>query len=157
MKKNLTQLHTEQKGFVLLFTIVVTAIIFFIGAGIYSLSFKELMVSSISKESQKSIFAADSAAECALWASTNNALGTSFICMGNTTELGVGGESFTVEFPETKTCARVTISNSSVPSSDPDADPIVSTQVISQGFNKCDGDRPVNYAGLAERVYKISF
>jgi hypothetical protein len=116
------------------------------------------MVSSISKESQKSIFAADSAAECALWASTNNALGTSFICMGNTTEpFGVGGESFTVEFPETKTCARVTITNDSIPSSDPDADPISITQLISQGYNKCNGKIPVNYAGLAERVYKVSF
>jgi hypothetical protein len=56
MKTNSSQLNKQQDGFVLLFTIVVTAIIFFIGAGIYSLSFKELMVSSLSKESQKSIF-----------------------------------------------------------------------------------------------------
>jgi divalent metal cation (Fe/Co/Zn/Cd) transporter len=64
MKKLFSQSDKQHNGFVLLFALVVSAIIFFIGAGIFSISFKELMVSSISKESQKSIFAADSGVEC---------------------------------------------------------------------------------------------
>lgn len=162
MKKNPSQLNKQQDGFVLLFTIVVTAIIFFIGAGIYSLSFKELMVSSLSKESQKSIFAADSGVECALWANINNVQPSqSFLCMGNPIRSFGNDGSFTIAFPD-KTCAKVTIStNTTTDPNNPDAEGVTTTQIISQGYNKCKSDYPdqpaTNYAGLAERVYKVSY
>lgn len=162
MKTNSSQLNKQQDGFVLLFTIVVTAIIFFIGAGIYSLSFKELMVSSLSKESQKSIFAADSGVECALWANINDKETTApFLCMGNQTQpVGLGG-SFYIGF-DNKTCAKVNIStDTTTDPNNPGAAGTTSTQIVSQGYNKCKGPgffAPAdNYAGLAERVYKVSY
>lgn len=161
MKTNSSQFNTEQKGFVLLFTIVVTAIIFFIGAGIYSVSFKELLTSSLSKESQKSIFAADSGAECAMWADTNGQLDgtTRFPCMGNPISPLGGGESFTTGF-DNGTCARVNITKDTIPDpNDPNAPGTVRVNIISQGYNKCTtaGLPVTNYAGLTERVYKVSF
>jgi hypothetical protein len=160
MKTNSSQLNKQQDGFVLLFTIVVTAIIFFIGAGIYSLSFKELMVSSLSKESQKSIFAADSGVECALWANINNVPPfESFPCMGySTRSFGQDGLSFYAQF-DNKLCARVLVQQvTTLDPSDLDAAGTTSTKVISQGYNKCNDFYPVpNYAGLAERVYKVSY
>lgn len=161
MKTNSSQLNKQQDGFVLLFTIVVTAIIFFIGAGIYSLSFKELMVSSLSKESQKSIFAADSGVECALWANINGVdTSTRFPCMGYTTmPFGPGPNgSFYAQF-DNKICARVSINKITIPDpNDPDAAGTTTTQIVSQGYNKCNEFSPVNnYAGLAERVYKVSY
>lgn len=160
MKKNPSQLNKQQDGFVLLFTIVVTAIIFFIGAGIYSLSFKELMVSSLSKESQKSIFAADSGVECALWANINNVQPfESFPCMGNNTQpVGGNGLSFYAKFDD-KLCARVTVEQVITPDpNDIGVAGTTSTRIISQGYNKCNEFAPVtNYAGLAERVYKVSY
>ncbi len=147
---------THQSGFVLLFSLVVSAIIFLVGAGIFSLSFKELLVSSISKESQKSIFAADSGVECALYADTANGGFnqdlTSISCLDqqniilNTTSAGV--YTFNIGF-ENNTCSSVHVSTD-----DPSSG---QTTVIAQGYNKCSGDTPVQYQGLTERVYKVTF
>jgi hypothetical protein len=161
MKKIFSQSYKQHNGFVLLFALVVSAIIFFIGAGIFSISFKELLVSSISKESQKSIFAADSGVECGLWADTNDLIGdsTNFkTCFsdGQTNVIvdPVNSNVFDVYYPDSKTCAHVEIS--SVDAGDRGNE----TTIIAQGYNKCNPEngQPIrSYAGLAERVYKVSY
>ncbi len=155
MKQLFLQSDKQHNGFVLLFALVVSAIIFFIGAGIFSISFKELMVSSISKESQKSIFAADSGVECGLWADMNDLLGTPFSCFNtdNTTVFNSTSESFDVYYNDSKTCAHVNIS--SIDAGDRGNE----TTIVAQGYNKCtDQGLPItSYAGLAERVYKVSY
>lgn len=147
--------NSEHSGFVLLFSLVVSAIIFLIGAGIFSLSFKELLTSSIAQESQKSIFAADSGVECALAADTKsssfNGELNSFECFGETINPSfttAGVYVFNIGFRDNSTCSIV-----QVDTTDPE---IVS--IISQGYNKCNGDEPLtNYPGLALRVYRVSF
>lgn len=161
MKQLFSQSDKQHNGFVLLFALVVSAIIFFIGAGIFSISFKELLISSISKESQKSIFAADSGVECGLWADTNDKLDGSLTnCFSvDTTNVFGWAESssgvyYDVYYPESKTCAHVEISYD-------DTDPQgLKTTIVAQGFNKCNpenGQPITSYAGLAERVYKVSY
>lgn len=144
----------NNKGFVLLFSVIVSAVIFFIGAGIFSISFKELLISSLSKESQKSIFAADAGVECGLQADTDGNFADPtaplpFSCFGETIQPQSDGYSivrFYVPFTQDKTCARVTVIKSMV------------TTIYAQGYNKCDSDgQPVVFPGLAERVYKVSF
>jgi hypothetical protein len=155
MKKNLQQLHTShQSGFVLLFSLVVSAIIFLVGAGIFSLSFKELLTSTLAQESQKSIFAADSGVECALASDTQNPFTPDFqdtiTCFGQnilpTNSAGV--IKFSIAFADSGTCSVV-----QVDTNDPDT-----VTVTAQGYNKCVSSDPVyNYPGLTERVYQVSF
>ncbi|HQV64848.1 MAG TPA: hypothetical protein PKZ56_01305 [Candidatus Paceibacterota bacterium] len=156
-KTSLQSSASHESGFVLLFSLVVSAIIFLVGAGIFSLSFKELITSTISQESQKSIFAADSGVECALAADTNNNAFEGeqipFQCFGNdiNPSLAAGVYTFNIAFIDNKTCSIVQV----------DTTGDESVTVIAQGYNKCSGDRgdqPVlSYPGLAERVYRVTF
>lgn len=151
MKKQIQQLHSTQKhkGFVLLFTLVVSTIIFFIGAGMYSIAFKELITSSIAQESQKSIYAADAGVECGLYIVDVFESQQNFTCFGET----VTKEGNRVEIPfDDRSCVWVTIEISGEVS---DGIPGLRT-IYGQGFNKCDGTEPVSYPGLTERVYKVT-
>lgn len=142
-----------QKGFVLLFSVLVSAVIFFIGVGIFSISFKELLISSLAKESQKSIFAADAGVECGLQADTDGkfadpAVPAPFSCFGEEIQpqpYGYLTARFIIPFSENKTCAVVTVTKNT------------GTLIYAQGYNKCNADGPVQFPGLAERVYKVAF
>jgi hypothetical protein len=157
MKNNSPQPSMEKKsqGFVLLFSVVVSAIIFFIGAGMYSIAFKELAVSQLTQDSQKSIFAADSGMECGYLVRNAVFNGVTTVeCLGQTTQVipsFAGQRFFTLGF-DNDSCVRVTI----------DQDTTNARYMIyGQGYNKCvkDGDQwvPVNYIGLTERVYRAPF
>lgn len=147
--------HSQQSGFVLLFAVVVSAVIFFIGAGIFSIAYKELLISSLAKDSQKSIFAADSAIECALQAYQDGLFDTAnvnldqYSCFGqfiDDTSSGASNKTFNVKFPNEGTCARVTVDQS------------VSGLIrfFAQGYNKCSDYEPArSFPGLTERVYQV--
>lgn len=161
MKTNTIQLNnSSQKGFVLLFTLVVSAIIFFVGAGIFALSYKELLVSSISQESQKAIFASDAGVECALFADTQfssftgDGTFTPFSCfekqIGEGFSVANSEYDFFVPF-DNGTCSRVHVRVNNPQEGQ--------TTIISQGYNKCnaEGQPLLNYPGITERVYKVTF
>jgi Tfp pilus assembly protein PilX len=147
--------NSQEQGFVLLFAIVVSAVIFFIGAGIFSIAYKELLVSSLGKDSQKSIFAADSAVECALQAYQDGRFEgfpiTTFRCFDHDIipDLGASVSNYSFRLPfDDGSCARVTV--------------IKETGQITffgQGYNTCVSSTasPVtSYPGLTERVYKVT-
>jgi hypothetical protein len=151
--------RSRHDGFVLLFSVVVSAVIFFIGAGIFAISFKELLISSLGKESQKSIFAADAGVECGLQLDTDgkfldeDTFYTASACFGfNLIDkyFNLEGYHFIVVYPD-KTCAKVTAIKPY------DGGPTLTT-IYAQGYNKCDDNGPITtYPGLSERVYKVSF
>lgn len=58
----------KDRGFVMLFSVLVAALILLIGTGIFSVIQKEVVLSSYARESQRAFYAADSALECALYA-----------------------------------------------------------------------------------------
>lgn len=62
---------SQEKGFVILFAILISSVILLISAGILSISQKEVVLSSYSRESQKALFAADGGLECALFYDVN--------------------------------------------------------------------------------------
>lgn len=165
MKQFFKKLHrTDHQGFVLLFSVVVSAVIFFIGAGIFAISFKELLISSLGKESQKAIFAADAGVECGLQLDTDGyfvdgaVFASEFKCFGVSPlpypekwENSNGEYHFTVVYPD-KTCAKVTTIKPY------DGGPTTLTTIYAQGYNKCNDTGPIiGYPGLSERVYKVSF
>lgn len=68
MNTSLLQLNKkDNKGFVILFSILVSSLILLISAGIFSVVQKEVVLSSSARESQRAFYAADSGLECALY------------------------------------------------------------------------------------------
>lgn len=167
MKTFFKKIHTDTtSGFVLLFSIVVSSIIFFIGIGIYSIATKELAIAELTENSQRSIFISDAGFECAsLWYGrifsepSPNVISE---CLGNKNisieRIGSTSASFWLFFKQNDlsgdyrydTCVQVTMEKK---------DDLVT--VYSQGFNACekgsDGGDPTpifEYRGLTERVYR---
>ena len=63
-------LHTQNnnRGFAILFAVLISAIILLLSSGIFNVVQKEVILSSYARESQRAFYAADSALECALYA-----------------------------------------------------------------------------------------
>lgn len=58
----------EQKGYAILFAVVIVSVISVIAIGLSNTTYKQLILSSVAKDSQVSFFQADTAAECAIYA-----------------------------------------------------------------------------------------
>ena len=58
---------SQRRGFALMIAALVASIVLALGASIYDVSIKQLTLSSLSRESQFAFYAADTAAECALY------------------------------------------------------------------------------------------
>lgn len=54
----------NKEGFVLLLVILLISVILVIGLGVFDIVLREILISSIGRESQKAFYAADSALEC---------------------------------------------------------------------------------------------
>jgi len=75
----------ENKGFVILFAVLISSMILLVSVGIFKSIQNEVILSSTARESQRAFYAADSALECALYvdllgvpASDGSGLGTPF-------------------------------------------------------------------------------
>lgn len=82
---------TGQKGFTLMLAALAASIALTLGASIFSISSKELQLSSIGRDSQFAFYAADTAAECALYwdmrfdyfgTSTPSGAANTYVCDG---------------------------------------------------------------------------
>jgi len=58
---------TSSRGFTLLLAALVASVVLALGTSIYEIAHKEVMLSSIGRDSQFAFYAADTAAECALY------------------------------------------------------------------------------------------
>ncbi|OGG50673.1 hypothetical protein A2763_03650 [Candidatus Kaiserbacteria bacterium RIFCSPHIGHO2_01_FULL_54_36] len=67
LKTKNSQLKTTQRGFTLLLAALVASIVLSVGAAIFSIAQKQLTLSAIGRDSQFAFYAADTAAECALY------------------------------------------------------------------------------------------
>lgn len=130
-----------QKGFVILFTILISVIILMIGLGIFSIATRETVLSGTAREAQYAFYAADAGVECALYGDVKYDIfnisgnGGSFACGAISVNV-IGPGTFTFDMlvdSVNKTCARVTVINNGN-----------SRHVISQGYNICSADgKPV--------------
>ncbi len=71
MKYLFSQFHSlgkgGQKGFTVLYAVLIASLLLSIGLGIYSVSLRDFILASSASESQKAIYAADSGVECVLY------------------------------------------------------------------------------------------
>jgi Tfp pilus assembly protein PilX len=130
----------SQRGFTLLLATLIASLLLLLGAAIAGLARKEVLLSSVGRDSQFAFYAADTGAECALfWDMRYNAFATS---SGFTTAECDGENLGTITFPglgipmefefePNGYCARVTVTkNNTNPS----------TVIVSRGYSTtCPG------------------
>ncbi|MFA5773743.1 MAG: hypothetical protein WC908_03680 [Candidatus Paceibacterota bacterium] len=64
----ISQRGTKNKGYAILFTIVIVSAVSVITAGLTNAVYKQLILSSLAKDSQSAFYQADTASDCALYA-----------------------------------------------------------------------------------------
>lgn len=151
----------QNKGFVILFAILISALVLTIGVGIFRITLKETILSSAARESMIAFFASDGGLECALREA--NVRGgfvqvgssNSFVCAGETIPYSVNPDiqsSFRVKLPEG--CAYVSVDKKFIPV---DATAL-HTQIISRGYNVCIDESPdIGDPVLLERVLELTY
>lgn len=155
-------LFKKQKGFTVLFSVIVSAIVLAIGISIANITLKQIIISSAGRESQIAFYAADSGAECAMYYDLKNTnifnltvppSYDSINCFNNTADAssvtfdgsvsGSATTTFTIYFKDssgnqTQLCAKV-----SVGKHDFNSDGIADKTIIeSRGHNVCDPNNP---------------
>ncbi|MFT6361577.1 MAG: hypothetical protein ACJA2Z_000570 [Candidatus Paceibacteria bacterium] len=155
------QIEKKERGFVILFSILISSLILLISAGIFNVVQKEVILSSYARESHRAFYAADSALECALFAdiigigspnpvtpfSTINLSNGSFDCGGDTitsTYLASAGGTSDYDYPfvfryynsynsDDNSCAYVLVEKKET-GTDPS---VIETRITAVGFNAC--------------------
>lgn len=175
MKQYLQKFHHQKnRGFVILFAILVSAIILLISVGIFNIAQKEAVLSSYSRESQKALFAADAAIECAFFYDLNpplngNGVKKTFFPVDTPTDTTIdcsdtsipvyylSGESsndydYLYVFSHQNSlfadagCGFVLVEKRYVDENeDPDPSLGIDTRVTAVGFNECSDDGTPNY------------
>jgi hypothetical protein len=68
MKRFLKKIHKTTSGYAILFTVALVSIISLIALGLTNAAYKEIILSSVAKDSETAFYQADTASECALYA-----------------------------------------------------------------------------------------
>lgn len=151
-------LPREQRGFTLLLAAITSSIVLSLGAAIFAIAQKELALSSTGRESQFAFYAADTAAECALYwdvrfnyFATSSPSGITPLCDGQTLDaaLSAGDRalgSYTMTFSYTPNgyCATVSVIKSQNLSTG-----AVSSVVHADGYSTKVADRSACAAAIS--------
>lgn len=152
----------NNKGFVILFALMVSSVILAISIGVSSIALKEVSFSTSAKGTNDAFFSADTAAECALYhdrtdinafpisgtvgavnCSTNESgSGDGVTALYSFTMTGLGGQA--------QSCAKVTISKNA------GVDPMITT-ITAKGYNIGDASCSSTNANRVERELEITY
>lgn len=148
-------------GFALLFAVVASGLLISIAVAIFSISLKELALSSFGRESQMAFYAANTGAECAMYwdiklggfAINNVSVPAGSISCGGevrtvTTNADATSATSLVSFTFGDLCTDIIINKS-----DPANSGIVKTIMESRGHNTCDTSSPLR----VERALRITY
>ncbi|MBT3282827.1 hypothetical protein HON59_02370 [bacterium] len=133
----------SKAGFAILYSVLIASILLSIGLAIFNLTIKELLLSSLGRDSQFAFYAADTGAECAFyWDFHADAFATSSLssieCAGNVIgNMGGGGygvpSTFTLDFSPEPYCTIVSVTKYDAPAR---------TVIEARGYNTCDSANP---------------
>lgn len=159
------------RGFTLLLSILIASLLLAIGLAIFNIILKEVLLSSIGRESQFAVYAADAGTECALYwdligrsfaTSSASAPPSSGVLCNNADVAAAGGPSgagpweisglspagattrFRFSFPPESYCTIVTVTKTSNPTR---------TTIESRGYNTCDTGNPRR----VERAFRVKY
>lgn len=151
----------DQNGYAILFTVVIVSAISVITAGLTNAAYKQLVLSSLAKDSQTAFYQADTAGDCALYADRKEAFKTppnifntgSFTCGGVDLDVSVSGGGYTI-YPTSAVdnsnnpCFRIDVTKDSV-----SAAPLVKTTISAKGYNICN----TSNSRTVEREIQINY
>ncbi len=140
----------NKKGFVLLFAVVLASILLAITLGVSDIALKETQFGTSAKDTSDALYAADAGVECALF--NDKTTSNSFVYSGGTGTVDCLGRSVPMQGnsfpnfsfilsglgPDGHACAKVQVNKTIDDSITPPA--IISTQILSLGYNKGSGD-----------------
>jgi Tfp pilus assembly protein PilE len=148
MKKNFSK---NQKGYALLFTVVIVGAISIIAAGLSNTAYKQLILSSLAKDSQAAFYQADTASDCGLYADRIESakIPPNKITTGGSWSCGeislniqpMGGGNYRIEPVNQNSldpCFRISVTknNVSLPV------PAIKTTISARGYNICNKGNP---------------
>ena len=153
----ITKKIKKNKGFVLLFAVVVSSIILAVTLAVANVSLKEIKFSTSAKDTNDAFFAADTGAECALFndRSTQNKFllagpAATITCANTniTPTFSAGFYKFTIPSLGStgQGCAIVTVDKSVSP-----------TAVVSKGYNVGDASCNSSSANRVERQIELTY
>ncbi len=162
-----SQLKTKNlnAGYAILFTMVIVSVMSGISMGLANSMFKEMVISSIARDSQVAFYEADTAVECILYAERGSSgmggglaglvlLSSNFDC--GTYENG-DPMTFSVTEDSTDFYTINPVSNSLLPISDPcfkgTVDANNGMEFMIRGYNTCDSNNPRQ----VERGVKVTY
>ena len=172
MKKNIKKIKkyfTKQKGFALLYAVVISSIIFAIAISVSNMALREVIFGTSAKDANDAFYAADTAAECTLYYDTAD-IATNVFDNGDLTNVYCGGNivthSVSVEVPPNelrttfevsnlgtsgKSCAKVMVEKDTTTSK---------TKITSVGYNTAgnnfDSDCIPNQTSV-QRVLELNY
>ena len=127
LKKTAPVVQKSERGFTVLLAALVASLVLSLGISVFSIAEKQLTLASTSRNSQYAFYAADTAAECALYwdvrhdfASTTGAISPitcaddNQIDVSHNTESSPAIEYFTFEFDSNGYCAQVLVQKQNV-------------------------------------------
>ena len=140
------------KGFTLLFAVLVTSVALVVGVGVFDVVLRQIELSGVGRESQAAFYAADTGIECGLyWDVKESVFGTTSPpvvvpdCLGGPVQDVVftgGATTFTVTL-QNDSCAAVRVAKEGG-----------ATTILARGFNVgCDSDSPRKVERALEATY----
>lgn len=147
----------NQKGYAILFTVVIVSAISVITAGLSNVAYKQLILSSLAKDSQAAFYQADTASDCALYADRVNPLdiiaGGSWSCGTVSLVVATTANGYTIN-PTAPAdtaltpCFRITVTKDSL------TEPLyIITTISARGYNMCN----LNNLRTVEREIQIKY
>jgi hypothetical protein len=142
------KIQKNNRGFVLLYVIVISSIVLAIAIGVTNIAFNEVKFSTSAKDTNDAFFAADTGVECALFWDNSDLLYNTFIgsageemkCYGNHVDLTPSGDiigpwTFTISNlgSSENSCVKVTVDKSIIPN----------TKITSVGQSNCNSSNYV--------------
>lgn len=155
---------TAQRGFTLLLASLVASVVLVLGASIFALASKEVVLSALGRDSQFAFYAADGAAECALyWDVRHIALDetlfstttspTTLTCDTQQVPITTGGSwpagvTFTFQYEPNDTCAKVVVTKKAT-------NPV--TTISASGYNISCADLDAGSDRALERSVQLQY
>lgn len=160
--------HENQNGYAILFTVIIVSAISVITAGLSNTAYKQLILSSLAKDSQAAFYQSDAATDCALYADqimamtdpTFTTVLNSWTCGGSSLRVipispddGSGSYSiYPVDGDSIKPCFRINVKRTPVY----DGNGIIietKTEISARGYSMCNMENP----RTVEREIQINY
>lgn len=153
----------DQRGYAILFTVIIVSAISVITAGLSNTAYKQLILSSLAKDSQAAFYQSDTATDCALYADQVDFENPVFKDGGtwscgesslNVTPLVAGGYKIEPQNQTSKNpCFRISVNKSVVAVDDGSGNTETKTEISAKGYNICDK----NNTRTVEREIQINY